>query len=64
MYINKARLRVLQCQEELLDRLLEEASERLVAISKNTESYGVLLKNLILQVTDATYNLLLLTEGI
>lgn len=50
MYINKTRLRVLQCRQELLDELFEEATVQLASILDDTNSYAGLLEKLTLQV--------------
>lgn len=46
---NKSRLRILSARQELLDRLFEDASEKLKAVSKDKAKYQGVLKNLILE---------------
>ena len=50
MYINKTRLRVLQCRQELLDELLQDATLQLATILEDSASYAALLSKLTLQV--------------
>jgi V-type H+-transporting ATPase subunit E len=47
---NKSRLRILSARQEVLDSIFEDARKRLPEIQKDQKKYGVLLKNLILEV--------------
>jgi vacuolar-type H+-ATPase subunit E/Vma4 len=53
---NKSRLRILNARQEVLDSIFEEAAKRLPEISKDTQKYQTLLKNLILEVPDLDDN--------
>lgn len=46
---NKSRLRILSARQELLDRLFEDASNKLAEVSKDKGRYQGILKNLILE---------------
>lgn len=47
---NKARLRLLQTRESLLEDVFEDARSQLNAIQEDASKYAELLKSLILQV--------------
>eukprot|EP01133_Synstelium_polycarpum_P017969 gene17969-21442_t len=47
--LNKARLSVLKVREESLREVVAEAQRKLTLVSNDKESYGAILKNLILQ---------------
>ena len=46
---NKTRLRILSSRQELLDRLFEDASNKLKDVAKDKGKYQGILKNLILE---------------
>jgi V-type H+-transporting ATPase subunit E len=46
---NKSRLRILSARQELLDRLFEDAGNKLKDVSKDKTKYQGILKNLILE---------------
>ncbi|KAG1054255.1 hypothetical protein G6F47_004470 [Rhizopus delemar] len=48
-HINKARLRILQERQQVLDDLFEEANKGIHDVSKDEEKYSTLIENLILQ---------------
>lgn len=48
--MNKARLRVLQARDTVLDEILEEARRQLRETSSSTPQYEELMRGLILQV--------------
>jgi len=52
---NKARLRVLEAREQMLDDVFQTARKQLESIAQDGDKYGALLKNLILQ---ALYSLM------
>ncbi|CAM0139291.1 V-ATPase V1 sector subunit E [Umbelopsis sp. WA50703] len=47
--INKSRLRVLQSRQHMLDELFEESRAQLPSVSKDSNKYPALLKDLVLQ---------------
>lgn len=47
---NKARLQLLEKREDLLEQVFDEAKARIGETTADEEKYGVLLKDLILQV--------------
>ena len=47
--INKNRLKVLSCRQQVLNELFSEARSKLQSVSSNKTVYTVLVKNLILQ---------------
>ncbi len=49
-HINKARLKVLQSREDILDKLVHEARSKLKLVSSEEAKYHSLLENLLLQV--------------
>lgn len=52
-HVNKARLRVLLYQEELLLETFKMAEERLSSVSQNQQTYEALLEKFVLQVARA-----------
>ncbi|KAG1437245.1 hypothetical protein G6F56_013200 [Rhizopus delemar] len=48
-HINKARLRILQERQQVLDDLFEEASKRIHEVSADEDRYNALIEGLILQ---------------
>jgi V-type H+-transporting ATPase subunit E len=48
-HINKARLRILQERQQVLDDLFEEANKGIHDVSNDEEKYSTLIENLILQ---------------
>ncbi|GAA5853118.1 hypothetical protein JCM8547_000207 [Rhodosporidiobolus lusitaniae] len=46
---NKSRLQLLEKREELLEKVFDEARERIGAVTKDEKKYGELLKGLVLQ---------------
>jgi len=51
--INRSRLRILNARQEVLDGIFEDARTNLPDIQRDSNKYGELLKNLILEVPTA-----------
>lgn len=54
MQLNASRIKVLQAQDDLVNSMKESASKELLRVSHDSSSYEHLLKNLIVQVLNAT----------
>lgn len=54
MQLNASRIKVLQAQDDLVNSMKESASKELLRVSRDPSSYEHLLKNLIVQVLNAT----------
>ena len=50
MQLNASRIKVLQAQDDLVNSMKESASKELLRVSKNSDAYQKLLKDLIVQV--------------
>lgn len=49
--INQSRLRVLRAREELLVKIVADASKQLAGLTKSGDDYKKLLRDLVLQVS-------------
>lgn len=50
MQLNASRLKVLQAQDDVVNKMKEAAAKELLNVSGDPEVYGSLLKDLIIQV--------------
>jgi len=50
MQLNASRIKVLQAQDDLVNSMKESASKELLRVSKKSDAYQKLLKDLIVQV--------------
>lgn len=51
MQLNASRIKVLQAQDDLVNFMKDSASKELLHVSDDSEAYGMLLKDLTVQVS-------------